>query len=601
MLPGGTGKINVTIDYEYDALNRITSAIYTDAENIGAAATSFTYSYDAAGNVEEYVSVIAGQTVTTTYRYNAANELVSATRNNVVWVYEYDGNGALLSTQPESGLASGSKKYSYNTAGYLTKVEAYAGSAWYTQAEMSYTGLGDRLSMTGSTEDGQSISTTYALSNGTVLLANASGKVTAYLYGNGAIGEQTDQWSYALIDGTGTPRQMVDASAKVTAIASYTPWGDVLQSGGTGSFATGMMGGMLDATTGLIYVGNGQYFDPETGRFLTRGNQRNEATNPYTPWKGDPTQALVSPMLLLALLYTRRKNRNKFDTLLVVLVLLSAVGLSLSAYTPAQAEALPAGSGGGVGAPSMPMGYASAAEAGTSSGVAVGNPGGAVESPTADNICGIPDWDQITSFIGDEFSRLFSVVGQSYAGGWVNFRTAWSIYWNPDAKYWQRIVAKLYMDAWIGAHYAIAAGVILLGVAAWEAIVGGSNLCLFNQQCKDGVVSIADDTTQFADDAINMSEKSLHHAFDRHAAQLGLSTKWGEAGEIFKKLIVDTINGEATQQILGIFRGKDVINFFDPNTNINVMTDLNGEFMSIWVLSIKQVEYLLTTGKIGGG
>lgn len=75
----------------------------------------------------------------------------------------------------------------------------------------------------------------------------------------------------------------------------------------------------------------------------------------------------MSPLLLLALLYTRRKNRNKFDTLLVVLVLLSAVGLSQSAYTPAQAEALPASSGGGgAGAPSMPLGYASTAETGTS-------------------------------------------------------------------------------------------------------------------------------------------------------------------------------------------------------------------------------------------
>jgi hypothetical protein len=39
VLPGGTGKINVTIDYEYDDLNRITSAIYTDAENIGDVVT----------------------------------------------------------------------------------------------------------------------------------------------------------------------------------------------------------------------------------------------------------------------------------------------------------------------------------------------------------------------------------------------------------------------------------------------------------------------------------------------------------------------------------------------------------------------------------
>ena len=32
----------------------------------------------------------------------------------------------------------------------------------------------------------------------------------------------------------------------------------------------GYFGGMLDAATGLIYLGNGQYWDPETGRFLTR-------------------------------------------------------------------------------------------------------------------------------------------------------------------------------------------------------------------------------------------------------------------------------------------------------------------------------------------
>lgn len=322
--------------------------------------------------------------------------------------------------------------------------------------------------MTGSTEDGQSVSTTYALSNGSVLLANASGQVTAYLYGNGIIGEQTDQWEYALIDGTGTPRQMVDPDARVTAIASYNPWGDVLNSGGSGIFATGFMGGILDTATGLIYVGDGQYFDPETGRFLTRGNQT-ETTNPYSPWQGDPTQALVSPLILLALLYGRRKNRTKWDTLLIILVLAGAVGVSLTAYTPVQAEALPTASGSGADAPSMPMGYASAAESGTASGNTAGNPGGAVESLTAENICGLPDWNQIGSYIGDEFSKLFSVVGQSYAGGWNNYKTAWNIYWNPNATYGQRFLAKLYMDFWGGAHIGIAVGAILLGVAAWEA------------------------------------------------------------------------------------------------------------------------------------
>ena len=32
----------------------------------------------------------------------------------------------------------------------------------------------------------------------------------------------------------------------------------------------------MDAATGLIYVGNGQYYDPETGRFLTRDAKPNK-------------------------------------------------------------------------------------------------------------------------------------------------------------------------------------------------------------------------------------------------------------------------------------------------------------------------------------
>ena len=29
----------------------------------------------------------------------------------------------------------------------------------------------------------------------------------------------------------------------------------------------------MDAATGLLYVGNGQYYDPATGRFLTHGRE----------------------------------------------------------------------------------------------------------------------------------------------------------------------------------------------------------------------------------------------------------------------------------------------------------------------------------------
>ena len=163
-----------------------------------------------------------------------------------------------------------------------------------------------RLEMTGHAGD-QSVTAQYELDNGRVLAATAGDLTTTYLSGLGPIAELTDAlrqaqgttWSYSLPDGSNTPRQLVNASAEVMLAASYTPWGDTLSVSGTGSFTHGYLGGVMDMATGLLYVGNGQYYDPETGRFLNR-NAKPEQTNPYVPWGGEPGSAFIAPLALWA-------------------------------------------------------------------------------------------------------------------------------------------------------------------------------------------------------------------------------------------------------------------------------------------------------------
>jgi hypothetical protein len=58
---------------------------------------------------------------------------------------------------------------------------------------------------------------------------------------------------------------MTNASGEITLASAYTPWGDTLSVHGMGNFSFGYFGGIMDTATGLIYVGNGQYYDPETG------------------------------------------------------------------------------------------------------------------------------------------------------------------------------------------------------------------------------------------------------------------------------------------------------------------------------------------------
>ena len=84
----------------------------------------------------------------------------------------------------------------------------------------------------------------------------------------------------------------------------------------------------MDAATGLLYVGNGQYYDPETGRFLTRDAKPNNS-NPYVPW--DPTGAIVGPLGVAALFFARKKKGNKVSTFFILLLVVGSVGMTLAA------------------------------------------------------------------------------------------------------------------------------------------------------------------------------------------------------------------------------------------------------------------------------
>ena len=320
-LPGGTGNVHVSIDYTYDALNRLISAEYSNG-------TAFGYTYDAAGNVLTYAASHYGKSTVTTYTYDAANQLLSATEGETVWNYIYDGNGSLIQSNPGTGAANGSTRYTYNTAGYLTKVENFT-TEWQTQSEMKYDGLGNRLETT--TYSGEEPTTThYVLDSGSTLTSMTGETSTFYLYGMGVIGTLGESWSYILPDGAGSTRQLVNEEGAVQLSVSYTPWGDTLEIYGSGMLNLGYLGGVYDAGTGLIYMGNGQYYDPSTGRFLTRG-AKPEQSNPYTPWNRDPAGMLVAPLALLVMVFGYKKNKTKFDQFIILLVIAVSLGLSVSA------------------------------------------------------------------------------------------------------------------------------------------------------------------------------------------------------------------------------------------------------------------------------
>ena len=278
-----------TIDYAYDPLGRLVSADYSSGE-------FFHYGYDATGNrLSERTH--QGETL---YTYDAAQRLTSA--GGVA--YTWDANGNLLS--------DGERTYTYDHADRLSSVVRGVSSVRF-----AYNGLGARQQ---TTVDGNV--TLYALDQVSGLTQVLSDGATAYLYGQGRTGEEGPAgWSYHLADGLGSARQLAGPVGAIARTQSFAPFGALLSATGEGSSAFGFAGEQGDPS-GLVYL-RARYYDPGTGRFLTK----------------DPFPGFASlPATLNPYLYVLNNPVNWVDPSGEIIPLLLALGIG----------ALVGGVGGGI-------------------------------------------------------------------------------------------------------------------------------------------------------------------------------------------------------------------------------------------------------------
>jgi len=226
----------MTISYEYDPLNRLTAADYSDG-------SYFHYSYDPVGNRLE--ETLPGGT--NTYTYDQANRLTAV--NGLA--YTWDANGNLI--------ADAVYTYAYNQANRLVSVA----SGGVEVVSYVYNGLGDRLV---ETTNGETTYFTMDLNRG-LTQALADGEYT-YLYGNGRIARTNQSGAgYYLADALGSVRLVVDAAGEVVLAQRYAPYGTVLSSAGGGGSGYGVTGEWGAAESGLTYL-RARWYAPETGRFI---------------------------------------------------------------------------------------------------------------------------------------------------------------------------------------------------------------------------------------------------------------------------------------------------------------------------------------------
>jgi Colicin D len=97
---------------------------------------------------------------------------------------------------------------------------------------------------------------------------------------------------------------------------------------------------------------------------------------------------------------------------------------------------------------------------------------------------------------------------------------------------------------------------------------------------------------------LNAEQRSLQHMFSRHAKEFGITSNWGKAAATeFEGVLQKHV--QELNPIQGTYRGtQKVLHYFDPKTELNVMTDMSGNLVGGWKLSNDQITYLLSTGAV---
>src|SRR3972149_8228048 len=204
-IPGGYEYEEVTIDYTYDPLYRLTAADYSNDDY-------FHYTYDAVGNRLSEAKVVNGlPRVETDYTYDIANRLVDVEGAEYTW----DDNGNLL----DDGL----NEYSYDPANRLAAV--VQGEDTYTFA---YNGLGDRLQQTVNEQ-----TTNYTLDLNAGLTRVLYDGTNYYTYGLDILFQHSGNTpEYFLGDALGPVRQLTEETSAIVMSKSYDPYGNVINATG---------------------------------------------------------------------------------------------------------------------------------------------------------------------------------------------------------------------------------------------------------------------------------------------------------------------------------------------------------------------------------
>jgi RHS repeat-associated protein len=313
-LPNETGR---TVNWSYDNIYRLTNeTISLDPHSVNG---SVGYGLDPVGNRQSQTSSIPG-IGTGSFTYDPDDRLNTET---------YDANG--------NTLTSGGKTFTYDFANRLKSMTANS-----VAVTIQYDADGNRVAKTVN-----GVTTRYLVDDlnptgyAQVVEEVTAGAVTRqYTYGLQRI-SQTQQianaWTPAFYgyDGGGTVRLLTDSTGTVTDTYDYDAWGNEVNTTGSTPNLYLYRGEQYDPDLGLYYF-RARYFEPATGRFLTRDPDAGRIKVPtslhkYTYAAGDPVNRL-DPSGRSNMWFYRITVRNTLVVFTIALAVYESIACTWEAF-----------------------------------------------------------------------------------------------------------------------------------------------------------------------------------------------------------------------------------------------------------------------------
>ncbi|HEX8523216.1 MAG TPA: RHS repeat-associated core domain-containing protein, partial [Tepidisphaeraceae bacterium] len=267
---------NRHIVWDYDALDRLRSESWTCSGEMDFDQTDQTrsYTYDLAGNrLTQTIDTTptGGDVVSTSYTYDALNELKSSVTGNVTTSYKYDING----NRSEKNGAEGVLDYLYDTSDRLIKVRRGANTIFTA----SYDARTRRLSkIEGGTTtlfryDGgtsfEELDGSRQILKQLVRAGGLGGGIGSILYTDETMAQHPRPVEFYAYDAVGNTVATMTSPDEIAQETVYEAFGNVIQQIGTSTNNRLRNTKERDASIGLDNDGF-RYCDPETGRYLQR-------------------------------------------------------------------------------------------------------------------------------------------------------------------------------------------------------------------------------------------------------------------------------------------------------------------------------------------